>query len=216
MPLPNNQLVNLEIQVQGMRTSQGSTTRNFNFVFHYRRTAITPVPSETAFETVFNATITPLILAVLNNTYTQTLNVVRFLNDPQRVSQQISRAGVGAVTGDSMPSFAASYMLMRSGLRGKSYRGSKHFGPLSESDTTAGTADVLNAAALASYATLGTALLTPLVDANGNNWVLQVVSRKAPANYVVSPAIVVANDVTQIAMNKRIGKMRRREAKSVY
>lgn len=215
--LPTNQLFTAEIQLQGIVSAGGSNSRRANFVFHFVRPNPSSLPlTETALETAFNTNVVAPILLALNNRFTQTFTTVRFMEDPQRQLVQVTRAGVGAVTGDSMAMHMQAYILMRTATRGRFGKGNKKFFPLSESDTTAATADLLNAGAQALWATAMAAMGTPFADANGNTWTLVVLSRKPPAQYLKAPCTVVVYPVTQILLNKRIGRNKKREVLSVY
>jgi hypothetical protein len=195
--------------------SGGSTVVRTVNTFHYRRQAVVLPASKAALDTVFQANIVTPLAALLNNRWTQDFNTVRFINDPQDPPVNFPHAAVGAIAGDSMPTVNCAYMLLRTALRGKSFRGFKRLGPLSESDTTAAFEDVFNAAAIARYTTLRTALALLLVDATPNSWSLEVVSRFL-SNFEVTPCVVVAADVDQILLNKRITRSKRREVSSVY
>lgn len=212
MPIPSTDVNVVEITMQGVMASGGSNTINTAFVFHYLRNSTVPAISKANVETEFEAGPVVALLAALNNRYTQTQNLVRWLNDAQDLFQSFTRTGVGAVTGDSMPSDNAIYMLLRTALRGQSYRGSKHFGPASESDSVD---DILAGAGVTNWAAVATALEAPLVDSDGNTWNLCVVSRKL-SQLVTNPTTVVANQVADVLLNKRVGTMKKRKAKSVY
>lgn len=215
MPIPANQITVAEVQMQGNVAAGGSNNRAADFVFHFRRTSVTAPVTKTALETIFQSQIALPIVAALNARFQQTANTVRWVNDALDAPVPVSRAVVGGVAGDGMPTTQSVFILMRTGLRGRSFRGSKHFFPLSEADTTTPNADILNAAALALWATAITAMGTPMVDANGNTWVLTILSRKL-SKLTANPTTVVTNDVTLLLLNKRIGKMRHRAVKSVY
>lgn len=215
MPIPANQITHCEIQVFGEASSAGSSAKRFDFTFHYRRTAVVLPLVKGDIDTAFQAAIVVPLGAALNNRYTQTRNTVRFINDALDAPTDFSHAVVGAVAGDSMAVACAAYFLLKTGLRGKSYRGGKHFGPMSEADTTAATADIFNAAALARFATLSAAMLTGFTDAGGNIWIPSVLSRKK-SKLKTNPTTVVANDVVSILPNKRVGWMRHRRVESVY
>jgi len=215
MPVPDAQKLHAEIIVYGRTTSGGSGIVRTVTTFHYRRQAVAVPLSKTDLDTAFQAAIVVPMAALLNNRWTQDFNTVRMINDPLDPPTNFPHAAVGAIAGDSMPTFACSYVLMRTAFRGKSYRGFKRFGPLSESDTTALTEDVLNAAAIARYTTLRTAMAALIVDASPNSWSLEVVSRKL-SNFDVTPCTVVAADVNEVLLNKRITRSKRREVVSVY
>jgi len=216
MPIPANQITVAEISLKGLIASGGSNTVNTNFIFHYRRTAVAVNPSKPNLAAAFNASVGAAIAAALNVGWTgQTLNI-RWVNDPLDQYSSAASALVGAIAGDRLATDQAAYLLFRTGIRGRSYRGSKHLGPMSESDVTTPNDDLWNAGALARLAAINTALLTPLNSAEGNTWNFTLLSRKL-SNLTVSPANpLIVNDVIATLVSKRTGSMVRRKVKSVY
>jgi hypothetical protein len=184
-------------------------------VWNYRRTATAVDATKVALVNAFIANVIPKIKLALNNRYTGTNITVRWLNDAQDAPSLTAEVGVGNVAGDGMTTANAAFMLFKTALRGRSYRGGKHMFPLSESNTTAGTEDLFNAGALTLFGDLATAALAQLTDATGNVWNPCIVSRVL-SQLKVNPTTVTANDVTSIAINKRIGTMRHRKVKTVY
>lgn len=215
MPIPNTQIRHVEVGANLVAAAGGSNNHNFLFTFNFRRTTVINTPSKTAFETAFQATLMVPMMAALNNRATQTFNAVRWIDDALDAPVPVSRAVVGGVAGDSMAMHVSTYVLLRTGLRGKNYRGAKHFGPVSEADTTAGTDDILNAASLALWATFHTAWAAGFTDANGNVWKPELISRKL-STLRTNPTNIVANDLTLIIQRKSLGRMKKREVKSVY
>jgi len=215
MPIPLNQVLTIEAIVYGKIDAGGSTTVNTVTVFHYKRNAVVTNPTKLAFDTVFQSDIVEPMAACLNERWNQLFNTIRFIDDATDPPGQFSHAEPGGVAGDGMSSLAAAFTLFRTALRGRNFRGSKHFGPLSEADATAPDSDILNAAALARFATLDAALIAPLTDATPNTWTLQILSRSL-SKLTKNPTTVITNQVTAILQNKRIGRMRRREVRSVY
>lgn len=212
MTIPVGQIMNAEIVVKGTMATGGSNTVNVASVYHYRRIANVVNADKAALEAAFQAAVGAKLLLAMNARFTQSFTSVRWINDPMDQALDFAEAGVGAVAGEPQSSLDAAYLLLRTGFKGKSFRGSKHYAPLSEADSTLG--DTLNAAAIVRMTAIATALITPIVDATPNTWILQVYSRVL-SQFVVLPS-VVAYDVTQILVNKRIGRMKRREVKSVY
>jgi hypothetical protein len=215
MPIPSNQITIVETSVIAQVAAGGSNSKPFAFVFHWRRTATVLAVSKAQVDTAFQSSVVVPLALALNLTWTQSNNTVRWVNDALDAPIQFSHAAVGAVTGDRMATIDAAFLLMRTGIRGKSYRGSKHFGPMSESDSTSGTDDIWNAGCLTRLGAVAAAILAGFTDAAGNIWVPSVLSRRL-SQLVSNPTTVVANDVVQIAVNKRIGSMRHRHVKSVY
>lgn len=216
MPIPSNQIRVAEIIMNGVVAAGGSTSRITNWPFHYRRDTITTPPSKTSLETVFNTTVVAPILLAVQADYTQTSNSVRWVDDATDPPQYVTRAGTGAIATDRMPTDQAVFILATTALKGRSYKGGKHFFPVAEAHTTTGASDVLNAGAITLYNAIATALLTPLVDADGNTWRYQVLSRKEPAQYKVNPTTVVVNQVIATRLNKRLGSMTHRKVRSIY
>jgi hypothetical protein len=206
----------VEISMHGIVTAGGSQTKNSASVFHFRSSAPTTTINKPAIEAAFSGQIAAPILALLNNRYTQTFNTVRLLNNPLDPLYQAAETGVGAITGDSMPMANQSFVLARTAVRGKSFKGAKKLFPLSESDTTHGTDDILNAAALARYATLATAWLAGFTDGVGIIWLPVIVSKKKSQLLAGAPISIVGADIIQILTNKRIGRNKKHEVSSVY
>jgi len=215
MAVPDNKLLHAEIIVYGDIASGGSSTVRTVTTFHYRRNAVVVAANKAALDTIFQANIVVPMAALLNNRWTQSRNTVRFINDPLDVATVFPHAAVGAITGDSMPTAACAYLLLRTGFRGKNWRGFKRIGPMSESDATAAFEDVFNAAAIARFTTLRTAMITPIVDASPNTWTLEVVSREE-SQLAEVPVNVESADVNEILLNKRVTESKRRQVKSVY
>jgi hypothetical protein len=216
MPIPANQQNNVEIILLGGIAAGGSNNRLTANTFHYQRIASIVAPVKAHVDAIFQTNIVAPIAAALNARWLQSQNTVRIVDDATDPPVPFAHALPGLIAGDSMPMVNAVFILLKTGLKGRKYRGSKHLGPLSESDTTSGTDDLLNVAALARFNTIKTALLTPLTDSDGNVWTLTVLSRQPPSQLLVNPTTVVANPVSTAFVNKRIGRLRRREPKSVY
>jgi len=215
MPIPLNQVTVAEISFRGIIAAGGSNSVFTNFIFHYRRLAVAINPSKPNLAAAFSAGPATTIAAALNVGWSaQTLNV-RWVNDAQDQYSSAASVLVGAITGDRLASDQSSYLLFRTGLRGRSFRGSKHLGPMSESDVTTPNDDIWNAGALTRLAAVNTALLAVLNSAEGNQWVFTLLSRKL-SQLVTNPTVVTTNDITSALVSKRVGSMLRRKVRSVY
>jgi hypothetical protein len=215
MPIPLSSVTHIEIGMFGTVAAGGSNAKASVATFQYRRTATVLTISKAAVETAFQAAICVPLTNALNARYAQTFNTVRYLDDATDFPSQVTRAVAGQIAGECLTTAESLFLLLRTGLRGKSYRGAKKLFPFSESDTTLATADLWNAGALARFATLAAAILAGFTDATGNVWVPQVVSKKL-SQLTANPTTVVGNDVTSVLINKRVGTMRHRKVKSVY
>lgn len=215
MPIPLNQVTVAEISMKGIITGGGSTDTRTNFIFHYRRLATAVDPTKAALNTAFVAGPVAAIAAALNEDWAATLHDIRWVNDALDQYTSIAATEVGAITGDRLASDQAAFLLFRTGLRGRSYRGSKHLGPFSESDVTHDDCDLFNAACVTRLAAINTALAATLTDSTGNQWKFTLLSRKL-SQLVTNPTTVITNDITSLLVNKRVGSMLRRKVRSVY
>lgn len=212
MPIPLNQVRVAEIVLRGDIAASGSDAIKTAFVFHYRRNTVSVDPSKTALNTAFNAGPVAAIALALNVQWSASLHDIRWLNDAEDPYLSINATEVGAVVGDRLPSDDAVFLLFRTALRGRRFKGGKHLAPFSESDIGG---DVLNAGAITRATAICTALTTPLTDATSNTWNFCIVSRLL-SQLKVNPTTVISNDVTQGLVNSRIGTMLTRKVKSVY
>lgn len=211
MPILPALIFDAEVTILGTAAVGGSNVTPSVNVFNFKRTTNVNALSKLALFNIFQTNIITPLLAAANVRYTPTAVSVRWLNDALDLPVIFAAAGVGAIASDSMPSDDAVYYLYRTALRGRSYRGSKHFGPLSEVDTTQ---DLLTGAGLARWVTLKTALVTPNTDANGNVWVPSVLSRLL-SQLRTNPTNVVNNFVTEVLLDLNVGTMRKRRSRTV-
>jgi len=215
MAISLNQVTVAEVSMKGLISAGGSNTVNTDFVFHYKRAATAVDPTKAALDTAFQAGHAASIIAALNARWSQKTNEVRWVNDALDAPTPFAHVNAGAIAGDSLASHCAVFMLFRTGIRGRSYRGGKHYGPFSEADVTTAGDDILNAAAITRVSAIATALAATLTDSTGNIWSLCVLSRRLSV-LTPNPTTVVSNNVVTILYNKRIANMKRRQVKSVY
>lgn len=215
MPIPAPQIVNAEIIVYGQIAAGGGQTKNTANVFHYRRLATVIGPSKVDLDTIFQSTVVAKLLLATNARWSQLRNSIRWINDANDAPFEISHPNAGAIGTAGMTGNEVATIRLRTALRGKSYRGAKHFGPLSEADTTAPDDDVFNAAAITRWTDVATALTTDLVAADGNTWRSQVLSRLL-SGLETNPTNVVANDITSATLNTVVRDMKSRRIASVY
>lgn len=211
MPIPLNEVTQVQISVLGIAAAGGSSITPCINVFNFRRIAVAVDPTKAALNTAFQAAIIIPLLAASNVRYTPSRLTIRWLNDALDPPQEFPVAGVGAIVTDSMPSDDAIYMLMRSALRGRNYQGSKHFGQGSEVDTTN---DLLTGAGLARWVTMRNAVAANIVDATPNTWVPIVLSRNL-SQLQKNPTFVSSADVVSVLLDLNIGTMRRRRSATI-
>lgn len=212
MSIPAASIQNVIVTIKGTLATGGSSVVPAENVFTYRRlTTVNPF-TKNAVNTIFQANVLAPILLAANVRYTPGTVQVRILDDFNDAETVFTAAGVGAIVTDSYASNAAVYLLYRTALRGRSFRGSKHFAGLSEVDTTD---DILTGAGLVRWQTVQAACLANLVDANGNTWTPTVLSRKLSQLNALPLATVVANDVTDVLLDLNVGTMRKRRSKTI-
>jgi len=215
MPISPGQQLNVEIVANGLVSSAGSNSRAFNASFHYRRPTSVVAVNKSNVITAWQTAIRLALLSCLSLRLTLTNIACRIIDDAQDAYLLVADTHPGLITGDSMPTSSTVFLLLQTGLRGKSYRGGKHFFPIGESATTVLGDDILNAGAITYFGTLAAAILAGFTDSNGNVWTPTVLSKKL-SQLRTNPTTVVANAVTAVLVNKRVGTMRHRKVKSTY
>lgn len=211
MPIAPGLITHAEVVILGTAATGGSSVTPSINVFNYRRTSTVPVLGKGSLNTIFQTTVLVPLLAAANVRYTPGNVAIRWTDDALDAPASFAAAGVGAIATDSLPSDDAVCMILQTGLRGRSFRGAKHFGPASEVDTTN---DILVGAGLGRWNAVKAAVLSALVDANGNTWIPQVLSRKL-SQLRVNPTTVVANDITLVQLDLNVGTMRRRRSRTI-
>lgn len=202
-----------EIVVHAYGVARGGRAVPYINIFHFGRSTPLLAISQAHIESAFQAAIGAKMLLALNVDYTQLTTSVRFFQNPLEAPFFVTEAGVGAIAGDRLPDFCSAVIQLKSGIRGKPYRGSKHFGPVSESDTTG---DALTAPALTRFQTLGAAIIAGFTDSDGNHWLPGLkggVRVGSPAQYVFIPTTTVWTDLNAYLVNGVLGTMRRRRAR---
>lgn len=215
-PLPDNQKTHYEVVMKGLMAAAGSNAIPTVTIFHFRRTAVVIPPSKTSLNTIFQSSIAAVVAAALNARWAATINSIRCIDDPLDAYADFTNAAVGAISGDSMASDDTAFILLKTGIRGKSYQGRKLLGPMSESDSTT-TGDVFNSNCITRLTAIGTAIVNGFTDGDGNIWKSQVLSTKnSDMGPTVSPATIVSYDIASALVNHRIGTLLRRKTASVY
>lgn len=199
-----------EIQIAGLVGVTGGGSKRIMNVFHYAKVTggINPSPQSVAASFVTN--VWSVIGPLLSVDYTGEFSTGRLLDDPLSTALTSTVPDDGAVTGDRLPVDMAAVYLLRTGTRGRNYRGSKHFAPLAESATTK---DELNATAVTAWAAVTTALLLDL--SVGGETLTPCVVSKTLSQLTVGPTTIIGSLILDALLNKTVGTMRRRREKTV-
>lgn len=198
----------LEVVCEGhMDPGSEAATSPIVNVYHYKRTSGLLTASKTVFRTKFLTEVLDPLKACLSVKYITDRIRIRVLDDATDPYLDAALAKDGTVVGDSHPATSCAMVDLKTGRRGRFARGRKFYGPIAESDTTLNS---LTSGALALWATACTAIVGPFTDANGEEWRLVVVDRKA-SNLVIPAATVVAYDVTEAAVKPAMTTLKRRK-----
>lgn len=200
----------VEIVVKGTVTTTGAGAKNFANIFHYRKTTGGANQTPAAVCNQFLTDVWAVVAPLLSDQYIGSESMARYLDD---ALEQYSPGNVpdsGAVTGDRLPTDMAAVYLLRTGTRGKSFRGSKHFGPIAESATTG---DQLSTAAVTAWAAVTTALADSITV--GTETYVPVIVSRTLSQLRTNPTTIIGADVTAALLNKTIGTMRRRREATV-
>jgi hypothetical protein len=202
----------LEVSLLGTCVETGGGTKNLANVFHFRRSAAGGGPTKANINAAFIAKYAAAWAAALSVLYVESAVTIRDItNNLDLPTPFTGTAFDGTVVGARLPMQSSVSLLLRTGNRGKSFRGGKRISPVAESHVTA---DEINGGALAVWNTLTALMVSSFTDADGNTWTHEVLS-KTLSNFVPQPAVIVAADITSALLNKTIGTMRRRKERTV-
>lgn len=203
-----------EIVIKGHSVESTGLSKPFNNILHFvRATGTGGHPVEDLSQAVIDQ-LEPSLSAALSVAYVADFIEGRYMDDPTFMPVPIANPIVGAISGDRLPNFNAVVTRKKTYQRGRSYRGSNHWGPVAESDTTL---DNLNAGAITRWTDVKIAiegLGIAGVDVAGNQWHLFVLSPTL-SSLSLNPALFTGSRVGQALLNTHIGTMRRRKEKGV-
>ncbi len=218
MPIPDASKFTVEIDLQGTISPEGSQTYTTMTIFRYRRNTGAPVFDKSDIAFHFETTLVTEFAALLNHTYALDFIRVRCMEDPSDPFLDVVPAGapvVGAIAGDRMPPDNVAFILKKTAYRGKHYRGGSWLSPMSESDTTAGTADLFNAAALTRLNAYAAKLDDNFTDTAGNVWT-PIIAQMSLIDDSTVPWIVPYSPIVQAIPKKSVSRLKTRTPRRVY
>jgi hypothetical protein len=207
----------IEVVVRGTVARGAGDIVNAVTVFNFRRLTNSGIFDPTDIASVFKAAWEPVYKAVVTPEFAFNQHEVRQMDDPTAATAIEPSATVGTLAQDLYAPDTAIYMQLKTGFRGRSYFGSKHFAGAGEGQIDKG---LLITAGRTAWDTVRTLMLNwttaGLVDTATNSWKLCIVSRVL-SNLTASPAVFTGADVTSIVTNARVGTMgRRRGARTAF
>jgi len=211
MPVADSQKLTVEIVCKGVIAAGGSDVQACLNVFHYRRDndSLPLVKGDIASQ--FDTDILQGFAPELSTAYSCSELLVRFLEDNLDPYASIGVTAAGVVATARAPDYECVTVRLNTNVRGRSYRGRKHFSPIAEADTDG---DLIAAGRLAAWQAVRDLCRTSFVDINGNTW----------SPYVYSPTLsTLAGDlwtingaaVSTAILNKTLGTIRSRKAATV-
>jgi len=200
----------IEFVVKGTVPPSGGGTRQFWNVFHYRLATGT-LDTRVQLNGDFMTKVFTFVAAQLSIDWTGSTCNVRLLDDAteQYTSASIS-ATVGGIALPRLPDANAIVTPYKCVERGRSFRGSKHFGPV---PTASVTKDELNAGAVTAWGVITGKLLLTWTSVTGSY--APIVLSKTLSQLKTNPTTIIGSDVNAVLLNKTIGTMRRRKEKTV-
>lgn len=197
----------LRIQVRGHALSTGELrTKTVYNVYDYFRPSTGSPGTKAGIVAAFKTAVLSPLAPCLSVSYVKDFIDVRFIDDPFDPYVTFADGVNGTASGDSLPSVNNVTMQLKSGVRGRSWNGSKHFGPIAEAHTLL---DYLTSTAVGLWATFQAAYLVGFADASGNVWSPYIVSQMK-STFEPSIATVVGAAVTRTIVNQYVGIMRKR------
>lgn len=210
MSISASDRLTVQIAVLATSAADGGAVKNIANIFYFKRD--TPLlPMDVAnLVTVFQGDVMPDILAALNVDYTLKGYLARCIDDAEEAPIFVADTSVGGTSGERLPDYAAVSVQLITPLRGRNYRGSKHFGPITEADTTG---DIIAAGAVSKMAKLAINSKLDLTDTDANHWV-PVVFSPSLSQIDANPTTVITAPIVNAITNQLLGTMRRRKTKA--
>lgn len=208
-PDPLNRIVTFVISF--ILTTPNNLGRLINNVFHYRRATVGSDPIKSDLASTLDTAVLASMFACLAQSDSVPYNIgVRYLDDA--LDPQEDHAGTqpwGGTAGDRLPLTVCATVQLQTGIRGRSYRGSKHLCPIAEGDSSMDQGTVGFKTNLDTFATNCHVVWA---DSNGNLWQPIVVSAKQSQSIINQTSLTVS-DITAGAANIKLGTMRHRKEK---
>jgi hypothetical protein len=201
----------VEIITYATLAASGGSTKASNNVWHFYRSAAVLGVVKSQIESAFQTAIMTPLLATLGTVYGQTGTSVRFFDDAMDAPIIFTETGVGGLGTARSPDFEAVTLRLRTGIRGKPFRGYKHFSGVVEASSLG---DALTTGALTAFGAVCTALMAGFTDASGNIWLPGIKTNKSPAQYRTNPTNVIFSPLVSATVNPLLTTMRRRRAKA--
>jgi len=198
-----------ELKVNWAVTPSSGGVKTFTQVYHYFCTA-SPLPTPAAVITAFDNGPASGIAGLLNVDCVGTTYDCREMSNANNQYTTVANGQTGGTTGDRLPMDMAVCFLLRTGARGRNFRGSKHYGPITEADTLR---DELTTGKVTSWNAVGTAI-SGLLSVTGGS-LRPVVFSASLSQTRTNPTTLIGEDITAALLNKNIGTMRRRREKTV-
>jgi len=203
----------VELSVQGHSIEANGQSKPIWNIFHWHNNSGTQTESALAMGNAFVAQIWPSIAAALSVGYVADQVLARMLDNATEQYIVCTKHTNGVITGDRLPSYSCVTVRHKTALRGKNYRGSKHFSPVAESDTLT---DEIDPAQQAHWNSLTTAVSQAFsITGTGGIWQPCVVSRNL-SQLKTDPVSIIGADVSQGILNLTIGTMRHRKEKTKH
>lgn len=201
-----------EVAIKAHDAQSDAINRPFVNIFHFYRLTNLTNTDEGALVAAFNTVMTSGLNGALSDQYLGDSCDVRFMDDPTRAAAVLGATANGGVAGDRYANLGAVVTRKKcAGARGRSYKGSSHWGPIPESHTTK---DELNVTGLAAWAVLindmNTSMVGGLSVTGGDVW-LPIVLSATMSNLTSNPISASGAIITEFTLNTIIGTMRRRK-----
>lgn len=211
MPVADADKLVVQIVTKGVIATGGSDVQACLNVFNYVRDNNSNPLSKTNIASKFDTIIFQNYVGELHTSYTCDELLVRFLNDNLDPYLSVPVTAAGAVATARAPDYECVTIRLNSNVRGRNYRGRKHFSPIAEADTDG---DVIAAARLAAWQAVRDLMAASFGDVDGNTWF----------PFIYSPSLsTLAGDlwdikgaaVNGVVLNKTLGTIRSRKAATV-
>jgi hypothetical protein len=216
LPADLTQYQMIEIVNRLLVTMTSGPPRSFFNIFHFRNTSNAGAVNMQNIVDAFATNFTTAILPTMNARAAQADAVARPLDDPSSLgaTSVIGAGNPGGVATDSYDMASAVSIDLLTDGRGRSFRGRKHFAPLSEADTTG---DELTGGGLTAWQAVAGYMASPWTIFDGISTVVTLTVLSRQLSVLSGPSIAFTGaDVVNAICQPIVGTMRKRKERTSH
>jgi hypothetical protein len=199
-----------EIVVKGTVPQTNGVIKPVINIWHLRQTGVLVNVDPAALVAAFLAIYDGPVSDALNVAYTGVEATCRMMDDPTAAIISDPSVTDGQNGSVRLPLYNTVTLQLKTGFRGRSYRGSKHFAPIDVTDFTGDELDSSGEALWDLVQGMVATMATGITVSGGSVWVPTIIS-PTKSDLISNPSVFFGADVSAAVLNDTLGTMKRRK-----